>query len=116
VLKICLMRKSLLSLVADAYAGPSDACVWWLWLVCYAPHLCCVLRCVSCSCHYTYTEIDFLSRFYVPDSIVTFITATIFFWNFSGLCAVSDVCIRGISAIGQKVWQISFSIWNRAFK
>jgi hypothetical protein len=27
VLKICLMRKSLLSLVAAAYAGPSDACV-----------------------------------------------------------------------------------------
>jgi hypothetical protein len=48
VLKICLMRKSLLLLVADAYAGPSDVRVCVLWLVCYAPP-CCVLRCVSCT-------------------------------------------------------------------
>jgi hypothetical protein len=47
MLKICLMRKSLLSLVADAYAGPSDACVCVLCLVCHAPP-CCVLHCVSC--------------------------------------------------------------------
>jgi hypothetical protein len=72
--KKCLMRKSQLSLVADAYAVPlmrvcvcntyefsiriricEDLYVWFgysfvysLWLLCYAPP-CCVLRFVPCS-------------------------------------------------------------------